>query len=246
MKSETITFYSEGQKIYGNLHLPYKGSPCIITLHGLESSKDSIKWLMIASKLYEEGYACLRFNFRGCGEGEEKSEGMFEDVTLSARINDYRSALQFLQSTGKVDMNRLGVIGSSFGGMVAIAGKDPRVKAIVTLGTPYKIPRFDRPMIPREEGEYYILPSGRRFKRTFYEDLKKYDLLRDIKDAPPILIIHGSSDTIVPLEHAKRLYEAASSPKRFEIIDGADHVFSNNDHLKRVIDLSLEWFKRYL
>ncbi|MEM2210319.1 MAG: alpha/beta fold hydrolase [Nitrososphaerales archaeon] len=246
MKSELIVFYSENQRIYGNLHLPYEKAPCIITLHGLESSKDSSKWINIASKLHDEGYACLRFNFRGCGEGEEKSEGEFEDVSLSRRINDYKSALQFLHSIGRVDTNRLGVIGSSFGGMVAIAAKDQRIKAIVTLGTPYKIPRFDKPLIPKEVGQYYVLPSGKRFKKSFYEDLKKYDLLKDIKNAPPILIIHGSADEVVPLDHAKKLYEAASEPKRLEIIEGADHTFSNMDHLKKVIDLSLEWFKKYL
>ena len=227
---EAVMFRSENERIFGNLHLPRIKAPCVITLHGLESSKDSGKWPTIASRLYAEGYACLRFNFRGCGEGPERSEGKLEDVSLTGRIKDYRSALQFLQDTGRVNVHRLGVIGSSFGGMVAVAAQDKQIKAMVTLSTPYKIES----------------PSGRGLERQFLEDLRKYDLLKAIRRASPILILHGSSDEVVPVEHSQKLYEATAEPKRLEMIEGADHVFSRSEHLDKVTGLSLEWFKKYL
>jgi len=61
-------------------------------------SKDSGKWPTIASRLYDEGYACLRFNFRGCGEGPERSEGKFEDVSLTGRMHacKFRNAFSSL------------------------------------------------------------------------------------------------------------------------------------------------------
>ena len=229
MEEILSTFYSENQKLFGNVHLPYQNAPCIITLHGLESSKDSGKWPIIAARLTDEGYACLRFNFRGCGSGPEKSEGEFEDVRLTGRIRDYKAALQFLHDTGTVDMRRLGVIGSSFGGMVAVAAQDERIKAMVCLSTPYELPS-----------------GGRRFNKKFYDDLRNYDLLEAIRNAPPLLILHGSADEVVSSTHAHKLYEAALEPKRLEIIEGADHVFSQREHLQKVIDLSLEWFKKYL
>jgi len=239
---EIVTFYSENQKIVGNLHLPYQNAPCVVTLHGLESGKDSGKWPKIAARLYDEGYACLRFNFRGCGTRSEKSEGNFEDARLTGRIRDYKCALQFLHDTGKVDMRKLGVIGSSFGGMVAVAAQDKRIEAMVCLSTPYIIPQ-----ILNEAGEYDALPSGsRRFKKRFYEDLQNYDLLEAVRSASPIMILHGNLDEVVPPEHAQKLYEAAPDPKRLEIVVGADHVFSQTGHLNKVIDLSLEWFNKYL
>ncbi len=243
---ELVTFYSKNQRVFGNLHLPHKGSPCVVTLHGLESSKDSGKWPTIAARLCDEGYACLRFSFRGCGAGLEKSEGLFEDVTLTGRIVDFKSALNFLQDTREVDIRKLGVLGSSFGGMVGIAAQDRRVKALVTLGTPYRLPPFDPPQPPREVDGYYELPSGARFKKGFYEDLREYDLIEAVRHAPPIAIVHGSSDETIPHKHAQKLYDAAPEPKRLEIIKGADHVFSQSKHLSKVIDMSLEWFKRYL
>lgn len=246
VKSESVTFYCNDRRIFGNLHLPYKGAPCIIALHGLESDKDSGKWPIMASRLCKEGYACLRFNFRGCGDGLEKSEGLFEETCLTSRIEDYRAAIKFLLDSGKVDVDRLGVVGSSFGGMVALAAQDERVKAMVVMATPYRIPVLGEPKLSRELGTYYELPSGRRLKDRFFKDLEKYDLLEAVKKAPPILIIHGSMDEIVPVEHALKIYEAAPKPKRLEIIDGGDHIFSRAEHLDKVINLCLEWFNKHL
>ena len=240
---QAITFYSDQQRIVGNLHPPYCNAPCVITLHGLESSKDSGKWPQLAARLYNEGFACLRFNFRGCGSGAEQSEGAFEATSLSGRIADYLSALQFLADSGAVDMERLGVIGSSFGGMVAIAAGDSRVKAMVCLATPYALPQIPTAVAGREHEE---LPSGRRLRKGFYDDLQHYQLLEAVKRAPPLLVLHGALDELVPAEHARILYEAAPEPKRLEIIEDADHVFSRPEHVARVIELSMDWLKKYL
>ena len=246
MEIESVSFYVEGKRLYGNLHLPTsENPPCIIALHGLESSKDDGKWPILASRFCEAGFACLRFSFRGCGEGTEKSEGDFEDTSLTDRIKDYEAALRFLGGTGKVDVGRLGIMGSSFGGMVAIAAQNKKIKAMVTLATPYTLPRPIKPPLKIEEG-YYVLPSGRRLKEKFFADLQKYDLLHAIKDAPPTLIIHGSKDELVPVEHAYRLYENAKQPKELEIIEGANHTFSQAKDLDKITKLSLKWFKKHL
>jgi fermentation-respiration switch protein FrsA (DUF1100 family) len=44
-----------------------------------------------------------------------------------------------------------------------------------------------------------------------------------------VLVAHGDRDEIVPFELGERLFAAASPPKRFFRIDGADH----NDALGR-------------
>jgi pimeloyl-ACP methyl ester carboxylesterase len=140
MKEFLSTFHSGNQKLFGNLHLPYQNASCVITLHDLESSKDSGKWPTIAVGLTDM-HACDLIS--GLWGEPEKSEGEFEDVRLTGRIRDYKAALQFLD-TSKVDMSRLGVIGSSFGGMVAVAAQDERIKAMVCLSTPYYLPHISR------------------------------------------------------------------------------------------------------
>ncbi len=37
------------------------------------------------------------------------------------------------------------------------------------------------------------------------------------------MIVHGEYDEIVPLQHGRRLFEAASEPKEFYVVKGAHH-----------------------
>jgi uncharacterized protein len=39
----------------------------------------------------------------------------------------------------------------------------------------------------------------------------------------PLLIAHGDADDLIPIEHAKRLHEAAAGPKELVVIPGGGH-----------------------
>lgn len=244
---QVVTFSSQGRIIFANYGFPSVGSPCVIMSHGLEGNKDGGKWLLLASRLYLAGFSYLRFNYRGCGEGRDTSEGRFEDTTLSGRIQDYRAAIDFVQKT-KADRNRLAVVGSSFGGTVAIAAHDVRIKTMVTLAIPYKfmIPSDDQFKVYKDE-RYLELYSGRRLKRGFFTDISEYDVSGAVgKISCPLLVIHGSADETVPLENARHLYEKAKEPKRLEIIEGGSHSLDESNHIGQVISLTSGWLEQYL
>ena len=95
MRTEKVSFQSEGQRISGILHLSdQKNPPCVIASHGLLSSKDSEKYTVLGEKISREGMAMLRFDFRGIGE----SEGSEEDNTVSKKITDLSAAIDFIRS----------------------------------------------------------------------------------------------------------------------------------------------------
>lgn len=51
---------------------------------------------------------------------------------------------------------------------------------------------------------------------------------------PPILLVHGDEDTLVDIEHSKRIHsalESVSVPVHLEVIEGAGHGFVRDDHL---------------
>jgi len=243
---ESIPFYVEGRLLWGTLHLPANARPpCIIGLHGLEGEKDRGKWPVFAGRFCEAGYAFFRFNFRGCGTGREKSEGQFEDTSLTGRIRDYEAALRVLGEQRAVNGQRMGVVGSSFGGMVAVAAQNSKVRVMVTLAAPLTFFRGGEPSPSREDGGI-TLPSGRWLKEGFVNDLRRHDLLNAVTTAPPLLILHGSNDAVVPVADAYALYDAAADPKHLEILAGSNHAFTRDLDLGKVIDLSLGWFQRYL
>jgi fermentation-respiration switch protein FrsA (DUF1100 family) len=197
--------------------------------HGLESSKDGDGWPELASLLEAEGIASLRFTHRGCGWGREpRAEGRLEETTLSGRIADLREALGFL-ATANVDTARIAAVGCSFGGMVVLGARDPRVRALALVATPFRLPRANgrMPALGPDAAQYDLLGAAREYRR-------------------PLLIVHGGDDEVVPAEHAYQLYEAAQEPKRLEVLPGADHVFTQPAHRQRVWALCVEWMQSHL
>lgn len=62
------------------------------------------------------------------------------------------------------------------------------------------------------------------FKATAGYYMEEASALEGVKNSSiPILFIHGTEDTTVPVENVYRLYEAASCPKRLYIVEGARH-----------------------
>jgi len=228
MKEKFVRFGE--YELVGVLHSPSEvASTCVITCHGLYSSKDSEKYVDIARRFCGEGFAVLRFDFRGCGE----SGGRLEDTSLTGRMEDLESALDFVQEQG---YESGGVMGSSLGGTVAVltAAKDRRIKALVTWATPCHLDELFR-------GE--VIEGLEKLRL----DAEKYDVVKAAKEIQcPILIVHGSLDEQVPLPHAEVLYENANEPKDIQIIEGADHRLTDSSYRGRAIELTLEWFKKYL
>jgi pimeloyl-ACP methyl ester carboxylesterase len=108
-----------------------KGAAFLV-LHGFGTNSESEGVRQPTRVLREFGYVTLRFDMRGCG----KSEGEFGRVICLEQVEDLGHALDFLASQAAVDPRRIGVIGSSFGGAVAVyaAGTNPRIAAVVSNG----------------------------------------------------------------------------------------------------------------
>ena len=134
---ENVTFQSDGLKIAGTLCLPDnapkgKKLACIMVLHGFGSNKTSDNVKIPCKMLNEWGYAALGFDMRGCGD----SEGTRANLICLEQVADTRAATTFLQSRPEIDGKKIGVLGSSFGGAVAVyaAGVDERIGACVSSG----------------------------------------------------------------------------------------------------------------
>src|SRR5499427_7201279 len=137
MTEEAVTFPSAGLKISGVVHVPSglkagEKRAAFLVLHGFGSNKTSSNTMQPTKVLNDLGYVVLRFDMRGCGE----SEGEHGRLICLEQVEDTRSALTFLSGHPAVDPTRIGVIGSSFGGAVAVytGGVDQRVAAVISNG----------------------------------------------------------------------------------------------------------------
>jgi uncharacterized protein len=132
---QTISFASDGLTLKGFLHVTDGTGkrPGLVLCHGFGGSCRGAGHPELAKALEQAGYVVLRFDFRGCGQ----SEGRRGDVIVDEEIADLRHALDFLAAQPGVDAARIGVIGASLGGSVAIevAASDARVKVCVANGS---------------------------------------------------------------------------------------------------------------
>ncbi len=235
MKVEKVAFMSDGMRLSGILHLPEnEHPPCVIASHGLLSSKESEKYIALGDRISTAGMAMLRFDFRGIGE----SEGTEEDNTISKKMADLGSAVQFIRSHLGLG-TRLGLVGSSLGGFLSLirASKDEGIEATVIWATPLHLDDLET----KEQKEDYPLPP-----KAFFEDLPKHRLLPILPGVSNCLVIHGEEDELVPAEEAHRIFRHLSLPKELHVIGGADHRLTGPDHRQRAIDLTVDWFKKFL
>ena len=234
MKTEKVSFQSESNRISGVLHLPEeKNPPCVIASHGLLSSKDSEKYIALGERISRGGMAMLRFDFRGIGE----SEGREEDNTISKKIADLGAAIDFIRSYSGLG-NRTGLLGSSLGGFLSLmkASRDREIKAVVIWATPLHLDDLGS----RKEEDYPLPPEA------FFEDLPKHRLLPLLPRVSNCLVIHGEKDELVPLDQALGIFYNITVPKEIHVIGGADHRLTEPVHRQRAIQLTVDWFKKYL
>ena len=207
--------------------------PCVIASHGLAASKDSDKYLQLVDRLCEVALACCRYDFRGSGE----SDGKYAETTVRGRVDDLRAVMAYLRALPAIDTSRLGLFGSSFGGFVShfAAGEEP-VSAVVTWATPATLAGMGR--LKSEE----VTSLG----PAFFAELAGGEYREAPEGVAKILIIHGDQDDLVPVHHAKLLWERARDPKGLVILEGGDHRFSDPTLRQRAFDHTVEWFLEHL
>lgn len=235
VKVKKLSFPSCGQTVAGALHLPdVEQPPCVIASHGLFSNKDSEKYTALGDRFHPRGIALLRFDFRGCGE----SEGTTSEITVSDRLRDLSAAIEFVRSYPRIG-SRIGLMGSSLGGYISLAesGDEEDIRAVVTWATPYTLAGLEE---RRGQGEMAVLGE------QFFDDLRGHDLAPALGKVRNCLVIHGDRDELVPVEQARMIYERLNDPKKMEIIEGGDHRLTHPHHRQKALEMTLEWFERYL
>jgi dipeptidyl aminopeptidase/acylaminoacyl peptidase len=132
-----IRFPSDGLNLAGIIETPPDMKPgerrlAFLVLHGFGSNKSSSNVKLPMQMLSALGYVTMGFDMRGCGD----SEGERGRLICMEQVKDTQSAVAFIREQPEVISDKVGLIGSSFGGAVAVyAGAvDRRVAAVISSG----------------------------------------------------------------------------------------------------------------
>jgi len=227
-----VDFSADGLKLKGILHLPPGGRiPLVIGCHGLYSSAESPKQIALAEACNRRGIAYFRFDHRGCG----RSEGQFDRVTsLEARCTDLAAALDAVSR--RLDTGaRLGLFGSSMGGTVCLksAGR-LAIGTVVTFGAPIRSDLSDG------------RPEKSRSEIVFDAAKRRFDISGNLSKLSHVLVFHGQADDVVPLDHAREIYDLAREPKKLVVQEHGDHPMSDPKHQREFVHRTSRWFDQWL
>ena len=195
-------------------------------------------------KFEERGVDTLAIDFSGHGESKEK----FEDTNISKGVQNILDTVEHLEKMGYL---KIAIVGTSFGGTCSILAvrkilSDKKMKArVVTLAL--KCPAyfengiFERSGLNLQEWKNKGIDNygTAKLKYDFYVDSQKpeNDHLKGAESITiPTLIVHGSKDRLVPLEHSRLLTERIKKAEsRLIVIENADHGFTKKEHFTESI-----------
>jgi len=145
----------------------------------------------------------MAIDYRGYGG----STGSPSELGLRA---DARAAFDFIRAAAPE--SRVAVFGESFGTGIAVALARERPVAGVLLNAPcasvLRLFELRGPPLP--------------YRWLLTEQFDSEALIGGV--GVPVMILHGTADTNVPVTEARRLYAAAREPKTMTEVEGAGHL----------------------
>ncbi len=224
-----ITYSSDGLLIKGFLALPPASEeklPCIIFNRGGAGLRGALtpETLFGSAALYASwGYVTFASQYRGQGGSEGTEEWGNGDV------NDVMNLLPLIRSLPYIDQDRLGLIGGSRGGMMAlmILRQLSLFRAAVTIGAPTAFHLDDPSSHIHSTFGKFLRPDMDFTTEALRRSAAAW--AHPLPDTTPLLVIHGSGDKRVAPLHAYHLgmaLQKAHKPYKLIMYDNADHVLA--------------------
>ncbi len=250
MKTEKISWKSDGLTIAGEVYIPptpRRGLPGLILCHGIPAQTkgpDDRGYPLLAERFCRAGFFVLIFNFRGAG----LSEGNFDILGWG---RDLEAGFLYLGQRPEVDPRRVFLMGFSGGGAAAIyaAAKHPEITGLVSCASPAEF----KDILTRKGLEDFLSHARKvgivrdpGFPSSLEEWRKSFAVIRPLDwigrvPPRPILILHGTKDDVVPVDHAHRLYARVEGKADLALVEGAGHRLRVEE---KAMEKAEEWLKK--
>lgn len=215
---EEYLIYMDEIKIYGNLYKPENYSednsyPLIIMSHSANVNSDTLN--SYAKRSAYLGYLVYTFDFPGSSSSSRSTN--IDLCTIFTEIDNLSFIVEYFSTITYV--NEIFLFGTSQGGLVSSVVADEKedlISGLILFYPAYNIPEL-------------ILKYPSSSDASYVEQLKDYDVYEHIgKFKKDVLIVHGTSDFIVPYSYSKRADELYENSTLY-LVEGANHGFNKEN-----------------
>ncbi len=214
--------------------------PALVFVHGggwKQGDKRSGTFLRGAMEYAQKGYVCISVNYR-----------LIDEAPMPASIEDVKCAVRWLRAHAAaygVDPKRVGAYGNSAGAhlvlMLGLVGKKAGLEGDGPYQDQSSLVQAVCASAPPTDFTLFAGSSTRRVGKgslfagtpeDLYHRMKQASPLTYVrKGVPPLLLIHGTADTTVRVEHSdvfvKALKDAGATNVTLMRIKGAPHGVFN-------------------
>ncbi|HYJ65227.1 MAG TPA: S9 family peptidase, partial [Parafilimonas sp.] len=256
LRFENVTWMNEGKHVQGWLLYPQnfdstKKYPLLVCVHGGPAWIATPTWAApdFNTTVYTQlGYFVFFPNARG-------SYGQGENFTLANRrdwgFGDLRDILKGVDVVSKkysVDSNRIGILGWSYGGSMAMISTTQTNKfkaAVAGAGACDWKSYYGQNSIDKWMNSY--------FNASPYDDPKAYEKVSAItyikQTKTPTLVLVGELDGESPPAQSFQFWHALKElnvPTQLYIYPDEGHEFENFDNMIDISVRTIEWFEKWL
>lgn len=222
----------------GYLRISSFGSPdiCLVILAGIDGVKEETHYY--GEYFVQRGFSVLYFDAPGLGESWER----IKMDPYYQRIG--RAVFDFLTSYKEVHFSKIGLLGLSLGGNMAvhIAASEVPIGSCVAVSPPFD-PRsyFKNLFFLVQQAAHHIIGESASLDH-FMEMISLKDISKKVQC--PILLIGGDQDNILPGRDVLEVYNCVPEPKKLIFYPDATHCCPEYS-----VEMLLEierWFRKTL
>ncbi len=244
VEGQVVRFKSfDGLEIPAIYYQPKQASennkvPALVRVHGGPGGQSRLNYSELNQYLVNHGYAVLAVNNRG-SSGYGKTFFHLDDKNHGDKdLKDCIAGKDFLESTGVIDMDKVGILGGSYGGYMTMAALAFEPEAFDVGVNIFGVTNWLRTLKS-------IPPHWESFRKALYDELGdpfSEDSVRLYNISPlfhaqnvtkPLIVLQGANDIRVLQVESDEIVEGVKAngvPVEYIIFDDEGHGFRKKEN----------------